>query len=111
MKEIYPGEWSRVPNVPPQDPINMLSSLTSKLPRVGIKIYYATGILPKKNIYVAIRVGEMGNQYISNLKREKNNFIEWNEEFVYRVELGSDSPFMVQVSLYQAHTMGQDTLL
>lgn len=54
-RENFPQEWLTAPELPPQEPITMTESFTSRLPRVLICLHYASG-LSKPNAYVKIRI-------------------------------------------------------
>jgi hypothetical protein len=53
----------------------------------------------------------MGNKCISQVSRGKTGCPVWNEEFRYRVEYDSDSPFLVNILVYEEHNLRADTLL
>lgn len=53
----------------------------------------------------------MGSKCISQVSRGKSGIHMWNEEFRYRVEYASESPFLAQIFVYESHNLGADTPL
>eukprot|EP01127_Copromyxa_protea_P019078 TRINITY_DN6112_c0_g1_i1.p1 TRINITY_DN6112_c0_g1~~TRINITY_DN6112_c0_g1_i1.p1 ORF type:complete len:1004 (+),score=144.94 TRINITY_DN6112_c0_g1_i1:176-3013(+) len=85
--------------------------MTSQLPRVLVKLHGASGLIPKPNVFACISIGMMGNKCISQAGRAKSGSVVWNEEFLYRVEYDSYSPFLVKVAVYEGHNLGAPTPL